>query len=226
MGHFIAIEGGDGSGKGTHTKLLTEYISNRGKDVYTVSFPQYGKESAYYVERYLNGDYGEANDVPADLAALPFALDRFAASGMIRQYLEGDSIVISDRYMASNLAHIGTRFTAATERRVFYERTKKMEYDILGIPHPALNIVLIMPSNLAQANVDKKGKRAYTKLARDIHEADVDHLERAKANYEELCRLYPDEFIAIQCTDTSGSMRTIEDIQAEIRLIAISSVHE
>ena len=44
-----------------------------------MSYPQYGKPSARYVERYLRGEYGQANDVPADLAALAYALDRVDA---------------------------------------------------------------------------------------------------------------------------------------------------
>jgi hypothetical protein len=71
-----------------------------------------------------------------------------------------------------------------------------------------------------QANVDKKAERAYTAMKRDIHEADADHLEKAKANFEELCVLYPNEFIAVQCIDETGEMRPIDDIQTEIRQIA------
>ena len=218
MGIFIAIEGGDGSGKGTHTRLLTDYLKSQGKDVLETDFPRYGEPSAYYVERYLNGAYGGTNDVPADLGALPYALDRFAAKDVMIEHLKKpDAIIISNRYVASNLAHQGTKLSTADERKEFYERTMQTEYDILGIPRPTKSIVLIMPASHMQANVDKKDARKYTENKRDIHEADADHLEKAKANYEELCKLYPSEFIPIQCTDQSGAMRSIDDIQAQIR---------
>jgi dTMP kinase len=217
---FIAIEGGDGSGKGTQSKLLIDYLRKQGYDVYEADFPRYGKESAYYVERYLNGDYGGPNDIPADLGVLPYALDRFAAKDDIIAHLKKpSSIVVSNRYVASNLAHQGTKIANTDERHTFYERTMKTEFDVLGIPRPSKNIVLLMPSNHMQANVDKKSARSYTTMKRDIHEADADHLEKAKANYEELCQLYPDEFIAIQCTNDTGEMRTIEDIRNEIRRV-------
>lgn len=225
MSEFIAIEGGDGSGKGTQAELYREYASNvLGKQVLKLSFPRYGEDSAYYAGRYLDGAYGAANSVHPELGILPFAIDRFAASADIRTQLElPDGLVIADRYMASNLAHQGAKLDDPVERKAFYERTMKTEYDVLGIPRPTKNIVLLMPTHLAQLNVDKKSARSYTDKKRDVHEADADHLDKAKANYEELCRLYPDEFTAIQCVDDTGTMRSIEDIQQEIRRIAEST---
>lgn len=221
MSEFITIEGGDGSGKGTQSELYREYAASvLGAQVLKLSFPRYGNESAYYAERYLNGVYGDADSVHPELGILPYALDRFAASADIRAHLGlPDGLVVADRYMASNLAHQGTKIQDTNERRAFYERTMTTEYDILGIPRPTKNIVLLMPTDLAQANVDKKDAaiRSYTLRKRDIHEADASHLDRAKANYEELCRLYPDEYTAVKCTDESGGMRSIQDIQQEIR---------
>lgn len=216
---FVAIEGGDGSGKGTQSELLRRYTSETlGRQVLKVSFPRYGQDSAYYAGQYLNGTYGTADEVPADLASLTYALDRFAAKADIETALAlPDGLVIADRYVASNLAHQGTKFADPDQRRAFYERMMATEYQVLGIPKPSTNIVLIMPTELAQANVDKKDARSYTDKKRDIHEADAFHLDRAKANYEELCRLYPDEFTSVQCVDENGTMRSIEAIQLEIR---------
>lgn len=221
MGIFIAIEGGDGSGKATQAKLLGEYMHTQGHDVFEISFPRYGSDSAYYVEQYLNGKYGENGDVHAELGTLPYALDRYAARTDIETHLaKPDSLVIADRYMASNLAHQGAKIDNEEDRHEFYRRTLLTEYDILGIPKPSLNIVLLVQSSVAQANVDKKSARSYTNRKRDIHEADASHLEKARANYEELCKLYPQEFTAIECMDKAGNLRSIEDIQMEIRRIA------
>jgi dTMP kinase len=218
MGKFIAIEGGDGSGKGTHSELLQQFFISKGNAVTKISFPRYGSDSAFYVEKYLNGAYGQANDVPADLGVLPYAIDRYAASSDIRLALATEnSIVIADRYMASNLAHQGAKIDDTDERAAFYERTKITEYGVLGIPKPDQTIVLVMPTEHMQSNVDKKAAREYTTMKRDIHEADASHLEKAKSNFEELCTLYPGEFKAVYCTDTAGAMRPIEEIQAEIR---------
>lgn len=220
---FIAIEGSDGSGKRTQSNLLAEYLKkDLHKSVLKLSFPRYGEPSAYYAGQYLDGAYGSADEVPADLASLAYALDRYAAKNDIEKFLsKPGAVVVSDRYMASNLAHQGTKFTTNAKRHKYYERMMQTEYDILGIPRPNLNIVLVLPTEIAQSNVDKKdaveANRTYTKKVRDIHEASGDHLEKAKTNYEELCKLYPNEFVAVMCTDESGSMRSIDDIQSEIR---------
>jgi len=220
MGVFIAIEGGDGSGKATQASLLEAYFRDElKKPVLRVSFPQYGKASAIYAGRYLDGNYGSADDVHPDIGSLPFAIDRFAAKGDIQAMLDTpDGIVIADRYVASNLAHQGAKLADPTARHQFYKEVLELEYHIFSIPKPTLNIVLIVPTDIAQANVDKKdaSTRSYTDKKRDIHEQDASHLDKAKANYEELCGLYPEEFTAVQCMDTNGHLRSIESINDEL----------
>lgn len=221
MGVFIAIEGGDGSGKGTQSKILAEYAKEvLKKNVFVISFPQHGEFSSYYADQYLNGAYGANDTIHPDLSSLPYALDRYAASKKIRKVLkDSNGFVIADRYVASNLAHQGAKFSDEKERHRYYDRMMRTEYEVLGIPKPDINIILLVPSHVAQKNVDKKDTRSYTTMKRDILEADANHLELAKANYEELTRLYPDEFKAIDCMEDDKTMRTIEDIQKEIQTL-------
>lgn len=224
--NLIAIEGGDGSGKGTQAELLRQYLDETlHKEVIKISFPRYGQASARYAGRYLDGRYGTADQVHPELGVLTFALDRFAASDEIRAALADPSAVgVLDRYMASNLAHQGAKISDPDERKQFYKETLELEYDILKIPRPRKNIVLLVPSAVAQQNVDKKDAsiRSYTTKKRDIHEADADHLEKAKNNYKELCELFPDEFEAIDCMNDEGELRSIDDIQQEIRRIVVA----
>ena len=213
---FIVIEGGDGSGKATQAKLLKEYFESIKAPVIEISFPRYDKPSAYYVSKYLDGGYGSISQAHPDLASLAYALDRFSAKDDINNQLKTPGgIVVCDRYVASNMAHQGAKFPDAKERHEFYERDMKTEYEIFGIPKPDINIVLNVATDIAQSNVDKKDARIYTTKKRDLHEADADHLEKAKANYEEICRLYPNEFTSIQCIQ-DGKMRSIEDIHKDI----------
>lgn len=217
MGYLIAIEGGDGSGKATQAKLLGDFLASQGIDVKTVSFPRYGEFSAQYIERYLNNQYGTATEIPADLASLPYALDRFAAAPEIREHIAKErAVVILDRSTTSNMAHQGTKFENVVDRHRYYKEMIKLEYGLLGIPKPDIGIVLLMPAEVSQANVDKKAARNYTDKKRDGHEADQEHLQKARANYEELVRLYPNDLIAIQCM-SGATLRSIEDIQGEIQ---------
>lgn len=218
QGLFVAIEGGDGSGKGTQTQLAETTAIEAGLDVMRASFPRYGEPSAIIVGRYLDGKYGSANDVHPDLASLPYALDRFAASPAIRTHLAKgpNALVITDRYDGSNKAHQGTKLADTALRHAFYRESDEIEYGILNIPKPDLNIVLLVPPVTSQQNVDKKSARSYTDKTRDIHESDANHLELAKANYEELCNLFPERYTAIDCMKDETTMRSREDIQAEI----------
>lgn len=217
QGSFIAIEGGDGSGKGTQTDQLEARAKSEGIDVLRISFPRYGEHSAVFVGRYLDGKYGGIDEVHPELASLAYAIDRFAASALIKQHLaKKDALVLADRYVASNLAHQGAKLSDGTERQTFYDDILRLEYETLALPRPDINLVLLVPSEIAQQNVDKKAVRSYTAKTRDIHESDASHLEKAKANYQELCALYPDEFTAINCMADNDSMRSIEDIGADI----------
>jgi len=218
MGMFVALEGGDGSGKKTQSELLASYARDvLKKNVFTIAFPQHGEFSSYYADQYLNGAYGGINDVHADLASLPYAFDRFAASNKIREALnDPDGFVIADRYVASNLAHQGAKMTDTKERHDYYDRMMRTEYEVLGIPRPDVNIILLVPSDVSQENIDKKDTRNYTDKKRDIHEADAGHLDKTKANYEELAELYPDAFRSINCMDEKGKMRSIESIQEDV----------
>lgn len=217
MGLFIAIEGGDGSGKGTQTDLIVKRLEDSGVDVMKVSFPQYGETSAEIVSKYLNGDYGTANEVHPDLASLPFAIDRYAAKQSIVDHLsKRNSVVIADRYVASNLAHQGTKLSDTASRHEFYDRITSIEFGVLNLPQPDISLVLLVPSEVAQANVDKKDARIYTDKKRDIHEADAKHLDKTRQNYIELTELYPEKFTAINCMKSDNEMRSIDDIHNDI----------
>ena len=84
-GKLIVIEGLDGSGKNTQTKLLVNYLkkvkdgSKSGGDVKYLSFPNYSSPSSSLVKMYLNSEFGKnPGDVNAYAAASFFAVDRYA----------------------------------------------------------------------------------------------------------------------------------------------------
>src|SRR5918992_1792925 len=105
VGFLVAIEGIDGSGKGTQAALLAERARTEGLDVASFSFPRYG-ESAFsgLIADYLNGALGE---VRPELAALLYAGDRFSARAELLQALADHDLVVLHRYVASNLPHQG-----------------------------------------------------------------------------------------------------------------------
>lgn len=199
-GVFIAIEGTDGSGKTTQFKLLVERLKAAGYRVSLFDFPQYDKPSSYFVKQYLNGEYGSGDEVGPYTGSLFYALDRFEASSAIRQALERGDVVLANRFTGSNMAHQGSKFEASEQRRGFFIWADGLEFQMLGIPRPDRNFVLRVPSKIAQELVGRKEPRSYTSKSHDIHEADINHLEKSLDAYDDLCRLFPKDYVAIDCT--------------------------
>jgi thymidylate kinase/thymidylate synthase ThyX len=212
QGKFIVIEGTDGSGKGTQFKLLKEHLERAGHEVVTFDFPQYDKASSHFVREYLNGIYGSANEVGPYTASLFYALDRFEAATKIKEALEAGKIVLANRFTASNMAHQGTKFEHIEERRGYFIWLDNLEFMMLKIPRPDMNFVLRVPADIAQGLVDQKETRGYTDKKRDIHEADLTHLERSVQVYDDLCSLFPQDFQRIDCV-RGGKLMSVEDIQ-------------
>jgi thymidylate kinase/thymidylate synthase ThyX len=210
-GTFLVIEGTDGSGKGTQFKLLRERLEKEGYDVATFDFPRYDQPSSYFVREYLNGKYGTVDEVGPYTGSLFYALDRYQAAPQIREALEQGKVVLANRFTGSNMAHQGTKFSHAEERRGYFIWLDNLEFQMLKIPRPDRSIVLRVPADVAQQLVDNKATRSYTDKKRDIHEADLGHLERAVAVYDELCDLFPKDFSRLDCV-RSGKLLDIETV--------------
>jgi thymidylate kinase/thymidylate synthase ThyX len=199
-GAFVVVEGTDGSGKGTQFKLLADRLQRDGYDVETFDFPQYEKPSSYFVREYLNGKYGGIKDVGPYTASLFYALDRFEAANRLRQALDEGKVVLANRYVGSSMAHQGTKFEHAEERRGYFIWLDNLEFEMLRIPRPDFSFVLRVPAEVAQKLVDRKAERSYTKKKRDLHESDLNHLHKAAEVYDDMCQLFPKDFVRVDCT--------------------------
>ncbi len=199
QGTFIVIEGTDGSGKGTQFKLLVDKLKDEGYDVAGFDFPRYDEPSSYFVREYLNGNYGTAEEVGPYTASMFYALDRYQAAPDIQRALDDGKVVVANRFTGSSMAHQGTKFHNAEERRGYFIWLDNLEYQMLGIPRPDKSFVLRVPADTAQKLVDQKEKRSYTDKKRDIHEADINHLTMAVEVYDDLCQLFPRDFSRIDC---------------------------
>ena len=215
QGSFFVIEGTDGSGKGTQVNLLVERLKESGYDVAMFDFPQYDDESSFFVRQYLNGKYGTAEEVGPYTGSLFFSLDRYQAALAIRKALAQNKVVIANRFTGSNMAHQGTKFASAEERRGYFIWLDNLEFQMLKIPRPDKSIVLRVPADIAQKLVDQKGERSYTNKKRDIHEADINHLKRSVEVYDDLCQLFPKDFLRIDCV-RSGQLMSIEAVHEHL----------
>ncbi|MDO8591908.1 MAG: hypothetical protein Q7R60_03245 [bacterium] len=210
-GIFIVLEGSDGSGKGTQFRLLSERLKAVGHEVAVFDFPRYEEPSSHFVKRYLNGDFGPASEVSPYTASFFFALDRYEAAPQIKKALDAGKVVIANRYVGSNMAHQGTKFSSLAEQRGFFMWAESLEYQLLGIPRPNISLFLKVPANISFELIAQKTERNYTKKKRDEHEDDIQHLEKAVTAYEILCQLFPRDFTEINCT-ADGQILSIVQI--------------
>jgi dTMP kinase len=215
-GTFIVIEGTDGSGKSEQFKRLVARARRAGKKVFTFDFPQYGKPSAHFVKEYLNGKYGTWREVGPYRASVFYAVDRFDIAPTIRKALASGAVVIANRYATSNMGHQGAKLVRAGERKKLFRWLDEFEYRIMGIPRPDMVVVLHVPAATAQRLVDRKGRREYVNgKKRDIHEADITHLERAERTYLEMVKMFPKEFRLIECVER-GELLSIDAIHDRV----------
>lgn len=209
-GKMIVIDGTDGSGKGTQTKILVDKLKTLGFSVEFFDFPQYGTKSAGAVEEYLNGKYGDANSVGPYRASIFYAVDRYDASFKIKEALSLGKVVICNRYVSSNMGHQAGKIKDLNHRDEFLDWLQNLEYNIFAIPKPDLNILLYLDPKIGQDNVDKKGHRDYVGgQKKDIHEADLQHLIDASNSYLYVAKKYG--WTIVDCAD-NGSMKSIENI--------------
>lgn len=209
-GRFFVIEGTDASGKTTQFELLAKRLKDEGYDVVTFDFPQYDQDSSHYVREYLSGKYGDADQVGPYTASLFYALDRFSARDAIARALAEGKIVISNRFTGSNMAHQGTKFAHPEERRGYFIWLDSLEYQMLGIPRPDLSAVLRVDPKTIKMLLDKRATENPDHKT-DIHEADLSHLERAVGVYDDLCALFPKDFIRIDCV-RGGKLLSRENV--------------
>lgn len=210
-GILIVLEGSDGSGKTTQFNLLSERLKAAGYDVAVFDFPRYDKESSYFIKQYLNGRYGSASEISPYTASLFYALDRYEAAKDIRKELASGKIVLCNRYVGSNMAHQGSKFGNPAEQRGFFVWEDNLEFQLLDIPRPNLNLFLRVPAEVSHKLISNKQARDYTSRSHDEHEADMNHLKKSVATYDILCQLFPKDFLAIECTN-NGQMLGVPQI--------------
>jgi dTMP kinase len=214
MGIIVAIEGADGVGKNTTSRLLCETLQAAGKTATVIGFPRYGETVAgVTIGRYLAGDMPVP--VSPQAAATLYALDRFEWRDEILKAIETHDVLIFDRYVASNMAYQGAR-VPTEESRALMEWILALETGQFALPAPALSIYLNTPWDLARALILQKAERSYTDKSFDAYEADVALQQRVRTNYESIVEaglLGPWHMVH---ASSDGAMRPPTEIVGEI----------
>ncbi len=211
---IFVIEGIDGSGKGTQSRLLAEQLNARGIDSQVLSFPQY--ENTFFGARigdFLNGKFGELGELNPFLVSLLYAGDRFESKTAIQQARETSEIIILDRYVPSNIAHQAAKLDGEARKQLGLW-IEKIEYEIFGLPRPHRIILLDTPVDVSQKLIADKSARTYTDQAADLQEADTTYMARVRNAYLDLSRDNP-QWITIPVAEAER-IRSIDEISEDI----------
>ena len=210
---LVAIEGIDGSGKGTQSRLLVERLRSEGRTAELISFPRYSE--TFFGARigdFLNGRFGSLDAVDPFLAALLFAGDRLESKPVLERALADHEFVVLDRYVASNVAHQGAK-RVGEERAELVRRIKHVEFELNRLPQPDATVWLDLPLPLASRLIAAKSARDYTDRAADLQEEDMDYLAATAAVYRQLAA--GPGWVRVGSA-AGDSVRPAEEIAAEV----------
>ena len=209
---FVVIEGTDGSGKQTQTKLLKEYLVKNGKSVLSQSFPNYQSASSAPVKMYLGGEIcKKANELDAYQSSVLFSVDRLCTMEGLKH--DKSDFWVFDRYIQSNLIHQGSKISKKRELKKYTNWLLSFEYETLKLPQPDLVIFLNMPPQnsiaLAQGRTEQK-----TGNKKDIHEQDSEHLHNAWKTGMFLAKKLG--WKVIDCANPDGTLKSIQAVHAQV----------
>ncbi len=185
-GLFITFEGGDGTGKSTQVRLLTEWLAEQGRAVVSTREPG-GTEVGTALRDIVLHHRGE---VDPRAEALLYAADRAQHIGtLVRPALERGDVVVQDRYIDSSVAYQGAgRVLDAAE-------IKRISLWATGDLVPDLTVLLDLPGDVARARLAKEQK-TFDRLENE-HD---DFHERVRAGFLQLAADEPNRFLVVDAT--------------------------
>lgn len=205
---IITIEGIDGSGKTVQFEKLAASLEALGYSVEKRAFPVYTSYFGQQIGKFLSGADGvSATDIDQKSMALWFAMDRFKA---FEDFKDGENdFLLINRYVLSNAVYQSIR-DCDIDKPDIVDWVFDLEYNVLSLPRPDLNVFFNVETECAKSNVAKKGFRDYIGNGSDVYEANKSIQQRASEKYAELAERFTDTVI-INCTE-NGQMLSVDAI--------------
>lgn len=215
-GKLIVIEGAcDGIGKTTQYNLLKKYLEGKGYNVCSHHFPTYNKKQGKLTEYYLNGDFGNPEDLSPYLVNSIYAVDRAITwKDKLKDAYDKGNIILLDRYTTSSLIYQSALFESENEKKAFIDYVTDYEYNKLGIKKPDKVIFLTADFDLVSSMRSKRESNDGVKD--DVYERDNKLMKKIYDN-----AMFVSDYLGfdiVKC-DLNGNLRSIEDIHNEIKSI-------
>lgn len=214
MGFLIVLDGIDGTGKETQSKLLYKRIKeecNIDKCV-LISFPNYESDNCTMIKSYLSGHFG---NMPNEYAIISmYALDRWMSYvENWKKYYDEGYIIIADRYVQSMLIYTATR----SKNENLLNFIKDLEFNKYQIPQPDLVLYLDMDKQLIKGRKNKINNSE--KL--DIIESDEEFLSKLRNTALELSKKEHWQIVDCMKDGEVNSIENINDIILDKCLMAL-----
>jgi len=153
-GFFICIEGLDGCGKTTQTKLLVKNLEESYDAVYTAE-PTRGRIGKFIKDYYLHGERRGSCVVEA----LLFAADRFEhVEGEVLPALHEGKVVVSDRYVYSSFAYQGAAGLDLEWIRKVNERAIRPDFAVFIDVEPEMVVKRLKPKRSVMEDLETQRK--------------------------------------------------------------------
>ncbi len=178
---IIDIEGTDGSGKQTQTRLLYDYLTKMGKKCKLIAFPNYQSESSAPVKMFLSGTFGDVNSLNGYQVSSLYAIDRMLTMKQIN--IADYDYIIFDRYTPSNMIHNSRGLKSKADLDAFLNWVADFEYNKLKLPKPDKIIFLDVPIEFTLQNMANRASDGQ-RMAKDVFEhEDVQREAYSRAKY-------------------------------------------
>jgi len=184
-GIFIALEGGEGTGKSTQSHLLKEWLEQEGETVVLSREPG-GTDLGKDLRKILLGH--ETGEISPRAEALLYAADRaHHVFSVIRPALERGDVVITDRYFDSSIAYQGAgRVLEPSEvARISRWATESL--------FPTLTILIDQSAEVGLARL--KSRDRLESEPNDFH-------ERVRQEFLQLAAQDPERYLVVDGTET------------------------
>jgi dTMP kinase len=138
---------------------------------------------------HTKGIESKPDEVNPYLSSLLYAGDRWEIKDQMNKWLDEGSIIISNRYVSSNMAHQGAKISNIKERNKLFKWIEELEYKVYAIPKPDLIIYLHVPTEVSQELIKVKvqNEKGF-KSEVDMHEKDVNYLKRVQNTYIDIAK--------------------------------------
>jgi dTMP kinase len=204
-GKIIVIDGIDGAGKRTQSKLLLEKLKKMNKKVVRLDFPAYNRNFiGKNILDFLNNSKFNFLRLDPKIASIVYAADRWESKELILNYLSRGFVVILDRYVTSNQIHQGGKYTDGDERERMCKWIEELEYKVFKIPKP--DKILLLNLSLETSLQLTKERRG-----RDLAEEDVQYQKNSGEMVNWLLANNK-KILNLECEDGCGTVKSKQEI--------------